>query len=950
MKRIVKTALFFLFITVLLASLAGMAAAAGSASTVTLNQVQQNGADLTMYVSMSDANGYPCTGDYGKEQFAVAIRDADDEEKDKDEDEIVLDVDSVEPFDPQKQGIHYVFSVDVSTSMIYTNGDMMAKVREGLNGFVDAMGPKDTVSILTFGEQVTELLRNSSDRALIKQTIDSLQANEGMTALYKGVIDGVSLASAGGRSTVVVITDGKNDPTDAMKGYTKESIFDQVKNAQTPLYCIGLNDGNGVDTQSLVELANVTGGGQFVISSDNLPDTLSRVQATMRSATVLHATLINPEGKSGFGETSTFIVGFYPEEGGFVSSNELQQVINWKSVPSQVEPTQGPVPKIALTLDEEELKYAPGAEVSLTGSIDVEEGTIAAEDLSLTVNGEKWPMVELMLNGNGYTFSAKGTVPAGTEQLEVRAEIEAMGVGSSIQSVTLIAPTATPAPMLTVELDDSGRDILAIPGQAVTITGAVNIQGDVDPSRLVMYVDGEPCEMTLRQTQPNQYEFTADAQPQQGAAEMSVQIKLEGTETYSRAQRLYLVAPSPTPAPELYLTLNDTTVVYTEGENAVIRGGIQVSGQVEAEDLGLYVNNVRWDMDLEAVSEDAYTFEASNSIAGGDVSQMDVKVRLKSNTSIASNSEKMAVVTPEPSASPVPTRRPEVTPPPTAVPTLEPTPVALEETAASESGQKSFLSFLTVEWAKEHIWLLAAVAAAILLIIVVIIVAVVMKKRKGRRAEEVIAATETINEESADDKGGKTVGPFDSGEEPPTQYGETITGGDGRATHSDSDFVDDDSVPKKDTGTMYIGEEDTGTVILDEDDPSGTQLLEEGQGEGTVWLEPEVLGLEVVVEQLRGNQTVSSQMYRILSDNSLVFGRLKDGTDVQIDDRTVSAKHIALRFDGEKLYAEDLGSKNGMKVNGEPVTAGEKKALQDGDRIRIGQTTLILHFGKPELY
>ena len=64
---------------------------------------------------------------------------------------------------------------------------------------------------------ITQCIVNSGDKAAIQEAIAGLRADEGMTALYKGVIDAVSLAAGGGRSAVIMITDGKNDPTEEMQ-------------------------------------------------------------------------------------------------------------------------------------------------------------------------------------------------------------------------------------------------------------------------------------------------------------------------------------------------------------------------------------------------------------------------------------------------------------------------------------------------------------------------------------------------------------------------------------------------------------------------------------------------------------------------------------------------------------------------------------------------------------
>ena len=147
--------------------------AAGVASAITLNQVQQRNADLTMYVSLTDSAGSPVTGDFSTDQFDIAI------------DGRTLEVESVEAFDPKKQGIHYVFSVDVSRTVTEA---MMEDVREGLHAFVEDFGPHDTATIITFGEVMTQRIVNSASQTALHEAIDGLEANEGMTALYKGAV------------------------------------------------------------------------------------------------------------------------------------------------------------------------------------------------------------------------------------------------------------------------------------------------------------------------------------------------------------------------------------------------------------------------------------------------------------------------------------------------------------------------------------------------------------------------------------------------------------------------------------------------------------------------------------------------------------------------------------------------------------------------------------------
>ena len=64
-----------------------------------------------------------------------------------------------------------------------------------------------------------------------------------------------------------------------------------------------------------------------------------------------------------------------------------------------------------------------------------------------------------------------------------------------------------------------------------------------------------------------------------------------------------------------------------------------------------------------------------------------------------------------------------------------------------------------------------------------------------------------------------------------------------------------------------------------------------------------------------------------------VLGREGDGV-IGLDSPTVSRLHARIRVGGRGAVLEDLGSKNGTRLGGSPITAAV--ALQDGDSIRLG--------------
>jgi hypothetical protein len=84
---------------------------------------------------------------------------------------------------------------------------------------------------------------------------------------------------------------------------------------------------------------------------------------------------------------------------------------------------------------------------------------------------------------------------------------------------------------------------------------------------------------------------------------------------------------------------------------------------------------------------------------------------------------------------------------------------------------------------------------------------------------------------------------------------------------------------------------------------------------------------------------------RVLREGTLRIGRAPDCEVIIGDDAQVSRYHAELRVSGDHAVVRDLGSSNGTRVNGEPVSG--ERPLQDGDRIRIGGQDLLFSADVP---
>lgn len=79
-----------------------------------------------------------------------------------------------------------------------------------------------------------------------------------------------------------------------------------------------------------------------------------------------------------------------------------------------------------------------------------------------------------------------------------------------------------------------------------------------------------------------------------------------------------------------------------------------------------------------------------------------------------------------------------------------------------------------------------------------------------------------------------------------------------------------------------------------------------------------------------------------ITGGSLVLGRGAQ-TDLRLSDTGVSRRHAEVRVGVDGAEVVDLGSTNGTRVNGSPVSSSP---LRDGDRISVGTSELLFRTGR----
>jgi hypothetical protein len=143
---------------------------------------------------------------------------------------------------------------------------------------------------------------------------------------------------------------------------------------------------------------------------------------------------------------------------------------------------------------------------------------------------------------------------------------------------------------------------------------------------------------------------------------------------------------------------------------------------------------------------------------------------------------------------------------------------------------------------------------------------------------------------------------------------------------------------------LDVGEFGIGTRMAQPDKRRGDEdePLEELEPGATMVYKPKVAvpteavsPAELGVEQELAVLTFNGGRHEVRK-RTVVIGRSRD-SDVQIADANVSRRHAELRQEGASYWIVDLGSTNGMEVNGKRV---KRAKLRNGDTITIGSTRI----------
>jgi VWFA-related protein len=277
------------------------------------------------YVSVVNAGGVPIPG---LEARAFQVQ-----EDGKPVDQVVVDP-SAEGQDP----IVTALVIDVSESM--ADGHKLDRTKEAAMGYVDALGPADRGTIVSFGSRVTVVQDYTADKNALKTAIDSLSARGGRV-LYDAVAQTArrQAPQSERRKPVILLTDG----LDAASSESIEAAIGAAVGAGAPVYTVGLDGVANRDV--LVQIASGTGGRSvFVADPGDLKTTfLAIVDELRRQYLLRYASKLSPDSRShGLAVQATYLGQTGTGLSSFTVAAPVVALATPALTPTSVPPTPAP--------------------------------------------------------------------------------------------------------------------------------------------------------------------------------------------------------------------------------------------------------------------------------------------------------------------------------------------------------------------------------------------------------------------------------------------------------------------------------------------------------------------------------------------------------------------------------------------------------------------------------
>ena len=257
LHRLLRTLPPGLALLLALVPLLGVSAQEGGAQ-IRITQIDNSKfPQVTLYVSVTDANGNPLPVDPGQIQVSENGKLMPLEQ--------ISGAGEIGP-------LTTLLVIDISGSM--NSSGKMAAAKAAAGAYLDQMRGGDQAGLLAFNTEVTYTQAITTDHAALKQALDSLVA-QGNTAMYDALVQAEqTLQNVPGRKAIIVLTDG----IDNASQQNADGVIQSISSGGLSISTIGFGNPeqssgvSGLDEAALRSLSDRAGG---VYGYANDPGTLT---------------------------------------------------------------------------------------------------------------------------------------------------------------------------------------------------------------------------------------------------------------------------------------------------------------------------------------------------------------------------------------------------------------------------------------------------------------------------------------------------------------------------------------------------------------------------------------------------------------------------------------------------------------------------------------------------
>jgi len=114
---------------------------------------------------------------------------------------------AVELVAAESRPLRAVLVFDTSSSVV---GERLAALKAAGDAFLNGLRPADQVALVGFSEEIAWLAAATTDKAAVRRALDQLEPL-GATAAFDALYAAVALSEEGGRSLIVLFTDGEDN-------------------------------------------------------------------------------------------------------------------------------------------------------------------------------------------------------------------------------------------------------------------------------------------------------------------------------------------------------------------------------------------------------------------------------------------------------------------------------------------------------------------------------------------------------------------------------------------------------------------------------------------------------------------------------------------------------------------------------------------------------------------